>query len=380
MESSRRNLKTEIIVALAALSMLAVGVIFAIVLTAETLRKAVESSATAVAPPAGSLASTEAPTVIAAVSATAESSPTDTPASPETSPTRQATAVQDTPTPAETESRGTDTPTPSATATATPGASATPKTGLPPSPSATDTPTASPTATLPSPTIPTATEAMSDTPGAPSPTATILLSTPITPSPPAESATPAACAPPDGWRPYTVQSGDNLFRISLRAGVSLSRMQEANCIANPAELVAGTVIYVPADFLANQPAPATGQPTQLPPADESSIPLQTGCTIPQVTISSPRPGAILTDRFTVYGVATLSDVASFSFYKVEIRPEDQFIFRNVSQSSAPAPEPNSILATVNPADFGPGTYQLVLTVVDKTGNYPEPCAIRVIFR
>lgn len=198
----------------------------------------------------------------------------------------------------------------------------------------------------------------------------------MTPSPSAEESTPGTCSHPAGWRAYTVRSGDNLFRISIQAGVSLAAIQEANCITDAAELVAGTSIYVPASFFNN----ASTDPAPTADISASQIPRQTGCTIPLASISAPAPDTTLSNRFTVRGTAMLDESGTFNFYKVEIRREDQSVFRNVSQSSVSAPGPNSDLAVLNPADFGPGIYQIVLTVVDNTGNYPEPCAIRVTFR
>ena len=392
MQPPPRNIRTDIIVALAALSILVVGAVFAVVLTADTLRDTAEATAAVGTSTVESLAPTETAAIAQALpTATVPSTETDTP-TPTVSPTHKATATPTRPAATATTAAqvaGADTPEPAASSTPSPRPTRTATlSATEPPPTPTRTATLSPTDTaLPAPTrMPSATP----TPGtpaaerteAPSPTATILLATPITPSPSAPASTAVACTPPSGWQTYTIRSGDNLFRISLRAGVSLTQIQEANCITNPADIIAGTVIYVPASFYAGQPVePGQPSPAATPAPDSgSAIPLQTGCTIPQVVISSPAPGATLTERFTVRGVATLAEGGLFSFYKVEIRREDQVIFRNISQSSVPAPGPDSNLATVNPADFGPGVYQLVLTVVDITGNYPEPCAIRVTFR
>ncbi|MBN1963441.1 MAG: hypothetical protein JW910_02270, partial [Anaerolineae bacterium] len=104
--------------------------------------------------------------------------------------------------------------------------------------------------------------------------------------------------------------------------------------------------------------------------------------LPNVRITYPAPGAVLplNQVFSVSGTATLSEPDRFNFYKIEIRPEGDPVFRNVRLSSAPAPNAGTPLASVDPALFGPGHYQLVLTVVDETGNFPAPCAIRITFR
>jgi LysM repeat protein len=44
---------------------------------------------------------------------------------------------------------------------------------------------------------------------------------------------------------YTVQRGDNLFRIALRFGLSTAALAEANSITNPARIFAGQVLIIP---------------------------------------------------------------------------------------------------------------------------------------
>jgi LysM repeat protein len=63
--------------------------------------------------------------------------------------------------------------------------------------------------------------------------------------PPVSTPTTWACGRPTGWVPYIVQPGDTLYHLSLIYRVSVAQLQEANCIANPDDLPAGMVIYVP---------------------------------------------------------------------------------------------------------------------------------------
>src|SRR5689334_5222221 len=63
---------------------------------------------------------------------------------------------------------------------------------------------------------------------------------------------------------YTVQAGDNLFRISLRFGVTVAAMQQANGIANPMLIYVGQVLQIPAGGNPNPPTRQPGQPTPTP--------------------------------------------------------------------------------------------------------------------
>ena len=53
------------------------------------------------------------------------------------------------------------------------------------------------------------------------------------------------CGPPEGWITYKVKSGDNLFRIGLSYGVTVSELQFANCLGNSSLIITGQILYVP---------------------------------------------------------------------------------------------------------------------------------------
>lgn len=72
------------------------------------------------------------------------------------------------------------------------------------------------------------------------PTATLSPS-PITPPP----TQPIQCGPPSGWVTYRVQSGDNLYRLSLAYGVTVAQLQQANCLGASTKIKTGQVLYVP---------------------------------------------------------------------------------------------------------------------------------------
>ncbi len=60
---------------------------------------------------------------------------------------------------------------------------------------------------------------------------------------------------------YTVQAGDNLFRIAQQYGVSLSELARINNITDPAQITVGQKLTIP---LGTQPDPATVTPTVTP--------------------------------------------------------------------------------------------------------------------
>ena len=54
------------------------------------------------------------------------------------------------------------------------------------------------------------------------------------------------CGPPIGWvRAYTVQPGDNLFRISISYGITVPQLQRANCMGSSITIFAGQRLWVP---------------------------------------------------------------------------------------------------------------------------------------
>jgi LysM repeat protein len=95
--------------------------------------------------------------------------------------------------------------------------------------------TFSPTFTLESTVTPTlktfVTESDTDTPLPPTPTATL-------PPPPTN------CPPPAGWVAYFIKPGDTLALLSTRYRVSVASLQQANCLST-SELIPGAIIYVP---------------------------------------------------------------------------------------------------------------------------------------
>lgn len=98
----------------------------------------------------------------------------------------------------------------------------------------------SPTPLSPTPTVPAAPIA-SDTQMA-LPTLPILPS--VTPGYQA-SATAVSCGTPYGWVTYIVQAGDTLYRLSLAYDITVTRLQQANCMGTSTLLTTGQTLFVP---------------------------------------------------------------------------------------------------------------------------------------
>ena len=73
------------------------------------------------------------------------------------------------------------------------------------------------------------------------------------------AASPVGASPqsvsPGGYTFYTVQRGDNLFRISLRFGVSMYAIMQANGLMNPNYVYAGQVLRIPTGSGSPSPYP-----------------------------------------------------------------------------------------------------------------------------
>ena len=119
---------------------------------------------------------------------------------------------------------------------------------------------------------------------------------PVEPTETETSANPD-CGPPTGWVLYTVISGDTLFRIALRSGISLSQLQQANCLGNNDSIYRGQRLYVPRHpsppVVDPSPTPETNQPTPTKPTATEPTPTKPTSTAtrlpPSPTATQPPP-------------------------------------------------------------------------------------------
>lgn len=109
-----------------------------------------------------------------------------------------------------------------------------------------------------------------ETPASPTPTPTSApaTATPSTTAVPTYTPTPVPPTPtplPAGQVEYTVQPGDNLFRIALRHGTTVEAVASANDITNPALIYVGQVLTVPSS--GGQQPPVGGTTYVVKPGD-----------------------------------------------------------------------------------------------------------------
>ena len=99
--------------------------------------------------------------------------------------------------------------------------------------------------------------AASPTPTPTSAPATATPSTTVVPTYTPTPVPPTATPLPGGQVKYTVQPGDNLFRIALRHGTTVGAVASANDITNPALIYVGQVLTVPSPGGQQPPAGGT---------------------------------------------------------------------------------------------------------------------------
>lgn len=122
-----------------------------------------------------------------------------------------------------------------------------------------------------------------------------------------------------------------------------------------------------AEVLAN--ATPTATPEAPPAAPQTSAP---ACLDARAVIASPGNGATVSGVFNLVGTATHEQ---FDFYKVEFAPgaDAQQGFTYLADGRGQVFD--GTLASINTRGFANGPWTFQLTVVDLTGNFPDPCRV-----
>jgi len=110
---------------------------------------------------------------------------------------------------------------------------------------------------------------------------------------------------------------------------------------------------------------ATNTPNVRPPS----------CPNANARITSPGINQIVRGNVSINGTAAGDN---FQYYKIEVGVGRDPNAWTVVGELHYSPVDRGQLETFNSGAYGAGTYTLRLVVVDKTGNYPEPCRVTVI--
>jgi tetratricopeptide (TPR) repeat protein len=118
------------------------------------------------------------------------------------------------------------------------------------------------------------------------------------------------------------------------------------------------------------PSPTTAgslMPTATP------TPPASACSNQLAQITEPLADAVVRGNLEVRGTA---NIPNLHFYKVQFRPESSGNWGELYKGSKPVV--NGVLMVWVTRTVAPGVYWLRLIVEDPTGNYPEPCEVRVV--
>jgi len=146
----------------------------------------------------------------------------------------------------------------------------------------------------------------------------------------------------------------------------------------------------PTVLLQPTPTPTTGPPTATPPPRPTRTPRPTPtpettptptpapvvlphCPKPPARLTNPTVNAILKGPVEIMGSANIDN---FDFYKFEQRHAGASEWSTLHIFGEPVAD--GFLGIWDTSALPAGTYAFRLVVVDKTGNYPEPCEVNVI--
>jgi hypothetical protein len=121
------------------------------------------------------------------------------------------------------------------------------------------------------------------------------------------------------------------------------------------------------------PPPAPTQPPAAPPTPA----LPPDCPDARATIKYPRDGDTIRGNVHFLGTADLPNLRK---YIIEYRPAGDTNWRFLLVKDFTWVKNGDVLFTFVTSTIPPGTYDFRLTVVDMTGNYPDPCEVTVTVR
>jgi hypothetical protein len=128
------------------------------------------------------------------------------------------------------------------------------------------------------------------------------------------------------------------------------------------------------------PEPEAETPAEEAPVDDTGLSTETvvgglallaACPNENVRIAGPVIGSTIGGVVNIEGTANIPD---FQYYKVE------YVAGEASAAyigGGEAPVVDGVLTEFDTQALANGAYSLLLTVVDNSGNFPDPCAVAV---
>ena len=129
------------------------------------------------------------------------------------------------------------------------------------------------------------------------------------------------------------------------------------------------------------PVPPTPVPEVLVPTDtptpEAPVVVAPSCPDPRAVITNPGVDQVLSGVSGVSGTATHE---AFQYYKLEYAPGANAAGGYVYFDGGNVQISGGLLGNLNTASLANGAYTIRLTVVDQSGNFPEPCDVNVVIQ
>ncbi len=150
----------------------------------------------------------------------------------------------------------------------------------------------------------------------------------------------------------------------------------------PTPIIALPPTPTPPPLLPTPTPTPTPQPPVIPTVVEEITPTSTpdlskgqppNCPNPGVKITQPGNGAHVDGVVQITGAATIDN---FDYYKFEFRIPAIGDWVFITRSNSKVTE--GVLGSWNSDTVPPGEYEFRLVVVDTTGNFPEPCVVRLV--
>jgi TolB protein len=117
-----------------------------------------------------------------------------------------------------------------------------------------------------------------------------------------------------------------------------------------------------------EPTATLPPPTRVPPTATPVPP----CPNPGVQINEPAEGAIFVSRYIF--IVGNANIANFHHYRIEYSTvKDGHTWNHLLENNYPVDNGKLMKLDASTVPYGP--YGLRLTVVDSSGNYPEPCEV-----